>query len=578
MSQRARYAHIKTSVASLGVLVMLTGCTTLPGSTAPEVVSSYASSPSLEEVAEPTPGNPADLMLRDFFSASAHPLVNHEAARRFLTPEAAQNWKTGKDIFILDRIDIASNGSASANKVTYAVRGNLIGSMGVGGVYHPMFTGYETTYDMVKVNGEWRIANLPDAVVVDRSDFTSAYQPHPIYYLGPQGQHLVADRRWVYTRQQSLSSSLISLLTAGPQENLQRGVRTLIPHDATVQTRSLDDGGVSVDFTGMTGLNQQERDLVAAQVVWTLASSDVRGPYVITADGSPLSEQNGREWQVEDVSKLDPQADIAMPLRAVLDGQIVDISENQPTPMSGWVNGQYNESVAVSPQGSVFAVVTGRGDSERKLLVGAEQEQPQTVVTADSLTRPTWGSDADTIYTVVDGKQVVRLVRRELGAIERSNVDMGVLRRVDGKSTRISMFRIFRDGVHAVMLINGRVYTTVLENDDDGGKRLGALTQVGNQLGDTAISVDWQPDGSLLVGTRSSDAPLWQVAADGSISTQLPSRNLSAPVVAVAATSTVVYATDARALMQLNNMESDRRFWREVPALQGQRAVAVLAN
>lgn len=578
MTRRVLRTHAKATMATVVALGTLSACTTLPGDSAPEVVSSYAASPALEEVVEPTPGNPADLMLRDFFSASAHPLVDHEAARRFLTPEAATSWDAGNDVFVLDRMDIASDSSASADKVTYTVRGNLIGSMGVGGAYRPMFTGYETSYDMVKVNGEWRISNLPDAVVVDRNDFTSVYQPHAVYFVDPQSRHLVADRRWVYTRQQSMSASLISLLAAGPKDSLEKGVRTLIPQNATVQTRSLDSGGVSVDFTGMTGLNQQERELVAAQVVWTLASSDVRGPYSITADGSPLSEQNGQEWQVEDVSKFDPQADVAMPLRAVLDGKIVDISENQSTPIEGWVNDQYNESVAVSPQGSVFAVVTGRGDWERKLLVGGENDQPQTAVTADSLTRPTWGSDADTIYTVVDGKQVVRLARRELGAVDRSNVDMGAIRQVDGETTRISMFRLARDGVRAVLLINGRVYTTVLENNDDGGKRLGSLIQVGHQLGDTAISADWQPDGSLLVGTRSSDAPLWQVAADGSIATQLPSRNLSAPVVAVAATSTVVYATDARALMQLNNMESERRFWREVPALQGQRAVAVLAN
>lgn len=578
--------HSRTPLTRTGLAVtsavtcmgLLAGCTTLPGSGSPEVISSYASAPALEEVVQPTPGNPSDLMLRDFFSASAHPLVNHEAARRFLTDDTATRWKQGTDIFVLDKMDISSEGSGSTDKITYTVRGNLIGSLSSGGSYQPMFTGYETTYDMVRVEGEWRIDNLPDAVVVDRSDFTSVYQPRSLYFFDPEGRHLVADRRWVYTRQQSLSASLISLLVTGPKERLEPGVRTFLPEGVTAQTRTLDNRGVSVEFTGLTNLNSQERNLLGAQVVWTLASSDIRGPYHILADGAPLSDDVGEEWQVDNVSTFDPQADVATPLRAVLDGKIVDIDESTADPIDGWINSQYNESVAVSPQGSVFGVVSGRGNGKRTLLVGTSNEQPQTALEADNLTRPTWGSDADTLYTVVDGRQVVQLTRRELGAVERSDISMEALRQVaPGENDRISVFRIARDGVRAVVLINGRVYVTVLESDDAGSRRLGPLMQVGQQLGDTAISADWQPDGSLIVGTRSADAPLWTVAPDGSTAAQLPARNLTAPVVAVAATSSVVYATDARALLQLDNMQSERRFWREVPALQGQRAVAVLA-
>lgn len=580
--QRTRWSIAKTGRATVGSLAcigLLTSCTTLPGSGSPEVISSYASEPTLEEIVQPTPGNPSDLMLRDFFSASAHPLVNHEAARRFLTDEAAGSWKQGDNIYVLDRMDISSEGSASADRITYTVRGNLIGSLSTGGSYQPMFTGYETTYDMVRQEGEWRIDDLPDAVVVDRNDFTSVYQPRAIYFFDPQGRQLVADRRWVYTRQQSLSASLISLLVTGPKERLAPGVRSFLPEGATAQTRSLDNRGVSIEFTGLTRLNGQERNLLAAQVVWTLASSDVRGPYRIMADGAPLSDEVGEEWQVNNVSSFDPQADVATPLRAVLDGEIVEIGESSADPLGGWINSQYNESVAVSPQGSIFAVVSGRGNEKRRLLLGPENEQPQNALEVESLTRPTWGSDADTLYTVVDGRQIVQLTRRELGAVEKTELDMDVLRDVAPReSDRISVFRLARDGVRAVILINGRVYVAVMERDDAGGRRLGPLTPVGQQLGDTAISADWQPDGSILVGTRSADAPLWTIASDGSTATQISARNLTAPVVAVAATSSVIYATDARALMQLDNMESERRFWREVPELQGQRAVAVLAN
>lgn len=569
----------KLAVVAAMSTVALTaaGCTTLPSESTPEVVSSFAAAPKLEEAIQPIPGRPSDLMLRDFFSASAHPGENHAAARRFLTPGATRAWSTHEDMFIIDKMDVASEGSASSDRISYKVRGNLIGSLGVGGVFTPMFTGYETTYDLVRVDGEWRVDNLPDAVIVDRADFSGVYQPRDIYFVDSHGAALVPDRRWVYVHQQSLSASLISLLVAGPQPNLSRGVRTMLPSGSTAQTRTPSNVGVDVDFSGLTNLNQNERELLAAQVIWTLAASDIRGPYSITADGAALNETIGESWQVSNVSKFDPRAEAVIPLRAVVGGRVTKLGAGDPSSVTGWLNEQYNESVAVNPQGSVFAVVSGRGEERRTLRVGPEDGQPLNLLEAKSLTRPTWAAHSEALYTVIDGEKLVRFERRDLGAMDRMDVDMSDVDVLKDPNARISVFRMSPDGVHAVMIINGRSYVSVLENANDGRQKLSRPIQVGHQLGDTAISADWRPNNSLVVGTRASDSPMWEVAIDGSTSTQLSARNLSAPVVAVAANSQVIYATDARALMQLESGDMENQFWREVPALQGQRAAPILA-
>lgn len=576
--KRTQLLAITGALSCLGIL---SACTTLPDSSEPEAVSSYQASPNVEETITPTPGSPSDLLLRDFFTASAHPLVNHEAARRFLTTEASEDWKTSGEMFILDKMDIVTEGSVGEGHVTYKVRGNLIGSLGPGGAYTPLFTGYETTYEMVREEGEWRVDDLPNAVIVDRGDFASMYQPRPVYYLDQPGSNLVPDRRWVYTQQQSLAASLVSLLIAGPREDLSKGVRTMLPPNATAQTRTQPGKGVTVELTGLTNLNAAERELLAAQVVWTLAASEVRGPYTITADGVALSETVGNVWQVDDVSRFDPYAEAVMPLRAIVNGSVMEVDQHdsEAEPLDGWLSQQQNvESVAVTPQGSIFAAVTGRGQEERELKVGAQDDDPQVAIRADSLTRPTWGASSRTLYTVKDGREIVRLDRREMGSIDQSKVNMDAVPQLRDRDARISVFRVSRDGTRAVMLINGYVYVALLENDSNGGQKLGNPVQVGHQIGDRAISADWHPDGSLIVGTRAADSPLWSVAVDGSNAVQLPSGNLSAPVVAVAANSRVLYATDARALMQLDNSSEDVSFWREVPSLQGQRAAPVLSN
>ena len=76
-----RHARLKATTATVCSAALLSACTTLPGDSSPEAVSSYSTTPAMEEVIQPTKGNPSDLMLRDFFAASAHPLADHEAAR-----------------------------------------------------------------------------------------------------------------------------------------------------------------------------------------------------------------------------------------------------------------------------------------------------------------------------------------------------------------------------------------------------------------------------------------------------------------------------------------------------------------
>ncbi|WJY77096.1 Lipoprotein LpqB precursor [Corynebacterium bovis DSM 20582 = CIP 54.80] len=570
---------VRRLLAAVGTVPLVAACTTLPGESAPEVVSSYVSQPTQENVVEPRPGQPSDLLLRDFFSASAHPIGNHQAAKKFLDDGVADRWQDGAATIILDHIDINSDGAARDGRISYKVRGNIIGRLGTGGTFRPENTPYEETYELSRADDEWRIDGLPNGVVMDRNDFTAAYQDRDIYFLDPTQRRLVPDRRWVYTRQESQASSLMSLLAAGPRDVLTRGVHSALPPDAAVQASSSGGPGFTVDFSGLSTLSAEDRTRLAAQVVWTLASADIRGPYTILADGSPLSDEVDGGWNIDDVSQFDPKAAPVTPLRALRDGGLVEVTDGQVRQMQGWPARGGIESVGVSAASSAVAGVVSRGDRRRALLVGTPDEEPRTAAEGESLTRPTWTADGTTFYSVVDGQKVMRFTRSSSsGEISRQEVDRAGLDELGDPEARISVFQVSRDGTRAVVLVNGRVYISVLERGDGDRVRLGRFIQVGYQLGETAVSAEWQVDGSLIVGTRANDAPVWRVEVDGSSATQLPSRNVTAPVVAVASTSTLQYITDGRALLQLDPGDSDSRYWREVPALQGERAVPIIAQ
>lgn len=567
---------VLAAVAGLGLLA---ACSTLPDSTKPEAISSYAPAPSGQEAPTPSDGQPSDLLLRDFFTASAHPLREHQAAKKFLTSGMQGRWQSDAPTMVLDRIDIASEGQGSDTKITYRVRGNVVGTLGVGGVFDPQFTAFETTYEMQNIDGQWRISNLPNVVVLDRQDFVSTYRARNIYFPDRNGRALVPDRRWIYTGQQSTAASLVSLLVAGPQERLKKAVRNLLPDGATAQVSNDREGDPSVSFTGLQGLSADGRRLLAAQVVWTLAGSEVRGPYELTADGTPMSDDMQGKWLVQDLSQYDPNVRVQVPLRAVSGGDIYQPDGTRAQKLDGWLTQRYIESASLSSRDEVYAAVTGRGDEPRQLMIGAKEDQPVSSVKADSLTRPSWGLDATSVYVVADGEKIIEVTRNpETGNVGEQKVDGSTLRMIHGDKKRISVFRVSHDGTRAVMVVNGRVYVAVLETTDEGTKRLGAPVEIGNAVGDTAVSAEWAEDGSVLVGTRANDAPVWDIEVDGSYSQQITGRNLSAPVVSVATDGNKIYVTDANALMQFDVTSEESRFWREVPTMQGKRATPLLAD
>lgn len=96
-------------------------------------------------------------------------------------------------------------------------------------------------------------------------------------------------------------------------------------------------------------------------------------------------------------------------------------------------------------------------------------------------------------------------------------------------------------------------------------------------LGSPALSLDWSTSDTIVVARAASDIPVVQIAVDGSRMDALPSRNLTAPVVAVDASTTTEFVADSRAVFQLNNNDpAGDRYWREVPGLTGVKAIPIL--
>ncbi|MDN8595133.1 MULTISPECIES: LpqB family beta-propeller domain-containing protein [unclassified Corynebacterium] len=579
-SRRPLKRNTARAVASLFSAVALfsaAGCATLPTSTEPHVIETFEGRPDPQLDLEPTKDAEPDLLLREFFAASANPSVNYEAARRYLTQPMGQAWEPSEDILVLDTFELTSRPMTDQEKRSYQVEGRIIGRLGPGGVFHPENQLYQATMELVLEDGQWRIESLPNDVVVDRIELRNHYEPRNVYFYDSTGQALAPDRRWVYSAGVSREDAMLNMLIEGPSNVIAPAVTNAAASDLTY-TGSND--GV-YRFTGGADTDDKTRARFAAQVVWTLASAGVPGPYPVTLNGVPLVGEK-TELTTDEFRDLDPvkTRDGGPELYTLSDGAVTSLSNlgdgEEPVvePVESFKELGSISSVDIGDKGN-YAAVSNVSDNEQALILGVVDSGSKEVQRAGSFTRPTLEPDHASAWVVADGKGVIRAERSTATEeVNVSSVQVELPEDVDGE---ITVLRLSSSGARVAMIVDGHLVVGVVERRENGQRAVvNTAKYAESELGGAAVSVDWQPDGSLLVGTSATQRPIVRVEQDGSTVTALPSGNVGGPVVAVAATADMMYITDSKVLMRMPLPTRDSLNWREVPGQQGVRAAPVV--
>ena len=564
-------------VCSAATLFTVAGCATLPTSTEPHVLHAFEGRPDPQLDMEPTPDAEPDLLLREFFAASANPSGQYEAARRYLTGPMGQAWEPHEETLILDTFELTSRPMTDQSKRSYVVEGRIVGRLGPGGVFRPDNQLYEATMELAQEDGQWRIAGLPNDVVVDRIELRNHYEPRNVYFYDSTDQGLTPDRRWVYAGAASKEDALLNLLVGGPSSVIAPAVSTAVADDVAY-TGSTD--GV-YRFTGLADAEEKTRARFAAQVVWTLAAAGVPGPYPVTLNGVPVVGET-TELSTDQFRDLNPikQLEGGPALYTLSDGRVSSLDtvseEEEPEvePVESLNKLGSVSSVDIGDEGN-FAAVINVSDDEQALVVGDVDGTNKEVQRAGSFTRPSLEPDHNAAWAVADGKGVIRAERSTAtGEVSVNSVQVELPENVDGE---ITYLRLSGSGSRVAMIVDGHLIVGVVERRDDGQRAVVNTTKYAEvELDGSAVSVDWQPDGSLLVGTSASQRPVVRVEQDGSSLTALPSGNVGGPVVAVGATAEMMYITDSKVLMHMPLPTKDSLNWREVPGQQGVRAAPVV--
>lgn len=546
---RLRAVFVRVAALCSG-LVLVAGCATVPEESQPVAVPQgelgQASNP---DVPQPARDIDALTVVRDFVHASAQPLSNNGAARLYLA-DAGKDWHPGKVMNVIeDQFNtVYSSGGEppqDPNQVVVYIHGTSLGMLGRDNAFIPAKRAYELPLVVQKqTDGQWRIVNPPDTMVVAYSDFTANYVRVPVYFFAQDSNTVVPDLRYVAGVPQSgLADRVVRLLLSGPSDQLSGAVRSPLPEGTATDgaVTATGDGALMVPLTGVADQSQEVKRMIAAQVVLSLQTVTPNRVRLLS-DGVPLVDGQA-EWLPSELPSYtglaSPSADQSGLMVAT--SRIRSLGDGGPIPGSAGAGVYSAISAAQSIDGRQLAIVDEEGGRQRLRVGGFGRDAPLVSspggpLSGGTLTRPTWrptataDGTAGEVWTVVDGETVLRVLRTPDGSWMPQVVNAEDVLTVGP----ISVLRLSRDGARAAIVINGQLLVASVVRTQDAVQLRGLRSlQTGALTG--VVDVDWLSQDSLVAATTMPSQPVVKVPIDGLRMDAFNSSNLTPPVRSITA-------------------------------------------
>lgn len=451
---------VRRVVAGTVALLMtatLSGCVRLPES-GPVVETQPPSDVEEPQAAaiDAVPPRPGDLpngIVNGFLEAMTAYPVQTSTARQYLARDAQPSWDPdAATITYTDsstpRVEGAkvtvTLGDAESLDAEGAWQGPLPADQGV------------LEFPMVIEDGEYRIAEAPDALIVPASWFAQRFRQVSLYFFDRTAQILVPEPVFV-PRDKQLATTLIDGLLAGPGPDLAGVSRSFLPPDLTVGLSvPVSDGVADVRLVGEAG--QQNAEVVEkmlAQLAWTLRQEPTIQALKLTVGDEQVRLPGGAsEFGVDDAPQYDPTGFQASQLLYGLSGGLLFSGEPEtlstadgPLGLDDFglrsvsVNLSASSAAGISSDGTGVLLAPVRTDLADEPADGVEQ----VVSGATDLLPPAWDF-TDRLWLVDRTAAGARVSIREGGRLRSLTVPD-----VSGEDVR--SFLVSRDGTRFVAVV-----------------------------------------------------------------------------------------------------------------------------
>ncbi len=495
-------------------------------------------------------------LVREFIEATGSSANGHAAARAFLSRNAAAAWDDHAGVTVIEDAPGAAPLTGPSDGVRrIRVGGSRLGVLAADGSFISAAGAFSVPLEVVTENGEWRITNPPPGVLVEATAVQRNYRQVRVSFIDPNRGTLVPDLRWVPAQPAAtLPGRVLDLLLAGPSQRLTGAVRSAIPERVRPRSNVLvgRSGRTVINLSGLDGIPEQQRRLIAAQIVASLDGL-VPTPLRLLADGEPLVLEQA-EWRPADITSYapptGPRSDV--PGQVVIGGRLRGLDGTPVPGPAGDGRLTVLSAARSNPGGELLAAVVAGPDDRPQLRVGpADGELAPAPVTAATMTRPTWRPSGTELWTVVDGRTVVGVALSGTGPPLPYEVNATELAQLGP----ITQLRLSRDGVRVAAVIGGRlVVATVVTESGKMNLRHPQVLREGNLP--PIASVDWARPEILVVASAGPSVQVSSVSVDGLTRRQLSSTNLTGPLTdIVAAPGREVLVADATGLWRYSDTQ-----------------------
>jgi hypothetical protein len=516
--------------------MLLAGCATVPTKGTIRSGSRQGLAPELGgvgvEAKPPRPDSEPEAIVSGFLEAMSDSQA-FDVARQYMAPDAAANWHPEVQTIVYAQQPELLARKGDGVQLTAA----KIATIDERGEWIPAAPGEAANFffRIKKVDGQNRVDSAPAGAMLGSNQVDLKLASRDLFFFNPGTNMLVPDPVYLPLNLSpgQAATQLVQELLKGPTSRLGNGVVSLAPPGTEVQVSvPVDLGVATVALNDTAGsLRDQDRRLLAAQIVWTLNQISLRTK--ITVGGAPLLPDDPdvlpftyfsaydptvpsgaltnlyglKNGKVQRIEGLDGASDVAA--RELNSSQLLDYTA---------------ESFAVNLKGDSGAIVTtdsegGKAVRYARLDATDKADQVRKIPVEGRTLTPTYDNQNNLwILDRADSAKPRLRVRNGDGVVSQVTVDF--------KGDTPLTLRMAPDGVRAllVMKAKGGKQATYVETGTVqpviGTKQvqLGQFRPLRLQLADITDAA-WNKQGILVIGTalkQGATRQAWMVNQDGS--------------------------------------------------------------
>ncbi|WP_449373518.1 LpqB family beta-propeller domain-containing protein [Arthrobacter psychrolactophilus] len=435
------------------VLLLLSACAVIPthgsvGKSDPLTPRNNEVNVGLQQFA-PVEGASPESIIRGFVDSGTGLSDDFQYARQYLTPGLAQSWAPDKRTLVYKDTFSVTPGS---EKDTFQLKFNVVSSVDATGVLTPV-QGSKTenlTIKMVQVDGEWRISQTPDGVMLTEATFQTLFSPISLYFYDPTFSNGVPDVRWLAGRSSRTATAIVKAMLAGPAPYLQGAVVSAFPNGIALERDSVPVSDAGVAKVGLTAqllleTSVKQRQQMQTQLMVTLQKSlNTVTEVQLLADDREVdmggTVDAGKPITIDNPV---PSAQVAVAKNELVtfDGTKVSAIPGMPS-----VASLLPSVPAMSYSGTSFAFRSGAGN--QIYAVGPELA-PTLAISGVSLTAPSFAPNGWLWAAAGDGSGTIIALNPNDGATLEKPVVLTIPWLVGQEVTSL---RISRDGARVLIV------------------------------------------------------------------------------------------------------------------------------